>query len=253
MVKLTWKLKLGIILIIISISIYTITFLLFHNLNEMFFHFLLEFGVIPIDLLIITLIFEDELELKKSEHRTEKLDMLMGTFYSQVGNQLMETIYKQNNMQNNICDNLNQIVNWNENDFQKNIELFLNNPPIFKTKFNSQKDLDNFLTGLKIILSKNRLFVADLINNPSLFQKEDFSDMLLNILHLDEELNRKRLITLTEEDYKHLMDNISRTYNKIIIQWIKYVNFTYKNYPYMKELIFRTNPFDKDCTIYVKE
>jgi hypothetical protein len=219
----------------------------------MFFHFLLEFGIIPIDLLILTLIFEDQLEIRKSKHRTEKLDILMGTFYSEIGDDLIKIISQQNNLGNNTCQNLNQLSNWKEKDFKKNIKSLEKKPPIFKTNFKSENDKEKFFTEIRIILSKKRLFVADLINNPELFEKEDFSDMLLHILHLDEEINRKKSINLTENDYNHLMNNINRVYSKLIQQWVKYVHYLYKTNPYMMDITIRNNPFDKDCSIHVKK
>ena len=104
------------------------------------------------------------------------------------------------------------------------------------------------------LLINKREFIIGLLNNPNLLEKEEFSGLLTAILHLDEELeHRPDLSKVSDIDFNHLNGDMERIYNKLIHEWIYYLKYLNKHYPYMIALIIRTNPFDENADAYVKE
>ena len=86
-----------------------------------------------------------------------------------------------------------------------------------------------------------------------MLEKEEFTALINSILHLDEELeHRTDLALVNDSDFGHLNGDMQRVYDKLVYEWVYYLKYLDKHYPYMIALIIRTNPFDEDADVYVK-
>ena len=56
-----------------------------------------------------------------------------------------------------------------------------------------------------------------------------------------------------DADFNHLNGDIKRIYSKLIYEWIYYLKYLNTHYPYMISLIIRTNPFDEDADVHIKD
>jgi len=91
--------------------------------------------------------------------------------------------------------------------------------------------------------------VLSLLENPNLLEHECFTDLLLAIFHLSEELvARDTLEGLPQSDYEHLAGDIKRAYTLLIREWLAYMMHLKDNYPYLFSLVIRTNPLDADAS-----
>ena len=101
------------------------------------------------------------------------------------------------------------------------------------------------LIALEKKLNAQKDLVINLITNPMLIEHEEFSDMLMSILHLREELSSRCSHELEEYEIKHLAKDINVAYKYLTFEWIQYMKQLKANYPqlFLKALI--TNPFDK--------
>ena len=76
-----------------------------------------------------------------------------------------------------------------------------------------------------------RDFLIKLIENPVLLEHENFTELLMALFHLVEEMNyRSDLELLTQQDIEHLTNDIKRAYNIIINEWIEYLIYLKNNY-----------------------
>jgi hypothetical protein len=92
-----------------------------------------------------------------------------------------------------------------------------------------------------------------LIENPNIQEHENFTDLLRAIFHLLDELSqRNNLSELLDSDRKHLEGDISRVYKFLLFEWLRYLRYIKENYGYLFSLAVRTNPFDPDATVTVK-
>ncbi|WP_292785565.1 hypothetical protein [Methanobrevibacter sp.] len=196
-------------------------------------------------------ILDEIIERKEKEAMLEKLDMLMSTFFSEVGNELISQLSSVNKYKAN-TENLKSIKDWDEKDFDNKL-LELKNSSIDFTADITTDEREEFLENLKTLLVDKREFIINLINNPNILEKEEFTGLINAILHLDEELeHRADLALVNDADFGHLNGDMQRVYDKLVYEWVYYLKYLYKNYPYMIALIIRTNPFDDTADVYVK-
>ena len=96
--------------------------------------------------------------------------------------------------------------------------------------------------------------MLNLLENPNLVEYESFTNLLLAILHLTDELaNRHYLKKLPESDYNHLSEDVKRVYNQLILQWLDYMRHLKRDYPYLFSLALRINPFDETALVEINE
>ncbi len=90
MKKLSWELRLGIVLIVSSFLLYFAHFLIFKDAHHIFLYLLGDIAFIPIDVLIVTLIIHKVLVEREKHQILEKMNMVIGAFFSEVGSELLE-------------------------------------------------------------------------------------------------------------------------------------------------------------------
>ncbi len=82
-----------------------------------------------------------------------------------------------------------------------------------------------------------------------LIEHENFSEALLALFHLADELgSRENFVNLPETDLKHLAGDMNRTYGMLIEQWLFYLQHLKGQYPYLFSLAIRKNPFDRNAS-----
>lgn len=247
-----WKLKFSIIMVIAIIVIYGSNILILKDPEHVISYIWTHLGFIPVDILIVAFVLDEIISKKEKEAMMEKLDMIMSTFFSEIGNELIGQFSSVNQYKADTND-LESIKNWTDKDYENKLKEIKNVNIPFKADVAPQ-DREEYLTNIRNILIEKREFIVGLINNPNLLEKEEFSELLIAILHLDEELeHRPDLSKVSDIDFNHLNGDMERIYNKLVHEWIYYLKYLNKHYPYMIALIVRTNPFDDNADVYVKE
>jgi hypothetical protein len=86
------------------------------------------------------------------------------------------------------------------------------------------------------------------------FEHESFTDLILAINHLTEELKaRGDLSGLPSADASHLSNDIRRVYSQLILEWISYMEYLKIHYPYLFSLAMRKNPFDASASVTIRD
>ncbi|WP_405305245.1 hypothetical protein [Methanobrevibacter sp.] len=246
-----WKIKFSILMVILIIVIYGSNYLVLGDPEHIISYIWTHLGFIPVDILVVAFILDEIIERKEKEAMLEKLDMLMSTFFSEVGNELISQLSTANKYKAN-TENLKSIKNWDDKDYKNKLDELKNTTIDFQADI-ALENREEFLENLRGLLASKREFIINLINNPNLLEKEEFTELINSILHLDEELeHRKDLSLVTDADFAHLNGDMHRVYNKLVHEWVYYLRYLNKHYPYMIALIIRTNPFDDDAEVYVK-
>ncbi len=102
------------------------------------------------------------------------------------------------------------------------------------------------LEELKTFLIRKRQFLLALLENPTLLERERFTDLLWATSHFTEELEaRKSLTDLPEADIRRIAGDIQRVYRHLIVEWLSYVERLKSNYPYLFSLVARMHPFQE--------
>ena len=116
--------------------------------------------------------------------------MLISTFFTEIGNELIEEFSSANEFKAS-TSYLKAIPNWwTVQIYDKQLKKSKDANVDFNVDIEGGKRAE-FLINLRTLLKSKREFLINLINNPQLFEKEEFSGLLISILHLDEELKQQ--------------------------------------------------------------
>jgi hypothetical protein len=248
-----WKIKFSLLMVILIIIIYGSNYLVLGDAEHIISYVWTHLGFIPVDILVVAFLLDEIIERKEKEAMLEKLDMLMSTFFSEVGNDLINQLSTVNKYKAS-TENLKSIKNWNDADYENKLNELKNSNVDFSAMDIPLENREEFLEDLRTLLAGKREFIINLINNPNLLEKEEFTGLINAILHLDEELeHRQKLDLVTNSDFAHLNGDMQRVYSKLVYEWVYYLRYLNKHYPYMIALIIRTNPFDETASVYVTE
>jgi uncharacterized membrane protein len=91
-----WKLLAGIILVTLSLVLLTAHFLIFQDSHHLFFFLAGDLAFMPIEVLVVTLIIDQMLESREKQQRMEKLNLVIGAFFSKFGIPLLGMVFEHN-------------------------------------------------------------------------------------------------------------------------------------------------------------
>ena len=241
-----WQVALGVVLIALSTIVYYIHYLIFHDVEHIFKYLISDIAFVFIEVLLVTLVIHRVLAVREKKSLLNKLNMVIGAFYSEVGNKLMKLFSAFDPCSCDIAKELVIRKDWPDKQFddvRKNVAFYT--CPI------ECKAGD--LPAVRELLIGKRDFLLRLLENPNLLEHEAFTDLLWAVFHLTEELeNRADLKDLTKTDYEHIAGDIRRAYTILIAEWLAYMKHLKGNYPYLFSLAIRTNPFDPSASVTVK-
>jgi hypothetical protein len=205
-----------------------------------------DIAFVFIEVLMVTLIIHRLLSVREKRSMLEKLNMIIGAFFSEVGTSLLTYLSDFDTELDNIKKELVVNTNWSGKEFstvRKNLKNFSYKVEIRKIN----------LEYLRNFLIEKRGFLVRLLENPNLLEHESFTYLLWAVFHLTEELSiRKDIKHLPDTDYKHLTIDIKRAYTLLVREWIDYMEHLKNNYPYLFSLAMRTNPFDEKASPIVQ-
>jgi voltage-gated potassium channel len=174
-------------------------------------------------------------------NRMRKVNMVLGVFFSEVGDYLLGVFSRYQKDVQSIQDLLRVTPGWTRAQFAEARKQI----SVSDLTINSG-DLD--LSELNKFLKSKRNFMVGLLENPVLVEHEGFSEALLAVFHLQDELNcRKDLANLSSADRLHLAGDMNRVYGRLVEQWLIYLEHLKNQYPYIFSLAVRKNPFDSDA------
>lgn len=241
-----WQIILGICLIALSAVVYVVHYLIFRDPHHIFIYLIGDIAFVFFEVLMVTLVIHRLLSEREKKSRLEKLNMVIGAFFSEVGTRLLTYLSDFDPKLDRIRSELIVTKDWSDHEFRIVIKRLKN--------YDYGVDIQKVnLTHLSYFLMRKRDFLLRLLENPNLLEHESFTEVLRAVFHLTEELgNREDLEDLPDTDYQHLAGDIERVYLQIVRQWLDYMKHLKDNYPYLFSLAIRTNPFDQKASPIVK-
>lgn len=237
MKELIKKHRLPIILVIISGLMYSIDFMIFKDSHGILRSIIEQLAFIPIYVLLVMLVIEGLLDRKEKEERAEKLNVIIGVFFDELGIELLNGFSKADKNFNKIHDNFM----FTEQTFSKDL------PQTLKAIQNYVPSLKGQLSEILIVkeyISRHKEFLISLMENPNLIEHELFTNAILSVFHIYEELSlQENPEAICEADRKHIAKDMERAYMLLLEQWLYYMKHLEKNYPYLFSIEIRMNPF----------
>ena len=212
-----WRLALGLGLLLFSLLIYALEYLLLHNRQEIMTYFLNDLAFVPLSVLLVTLVLDQIMQGREKQNRLNKTNVVIGAFFSAVGIELLRALDA--------------------------LDLSGDKTTLSQPAFEE----------LRHLLAKHRDFMLRLLENQTLLEHEQFTDLLWASFHLADELSlRGSYETLPQSDLEHLALDAKRVYTTLSSQWIGYLTHLKTAYPYLYSLAVRMNPFEAEAQPVVR-
>lgn len=234
-----WYSFMAILLLVLSIVTYTIDYLVFGDLNRILLTATGEFAFVFIEVLLITLVIEEVIRRRELAIKLGKLNMVIGAFYSEVGLTMIRLISRMRCESEAVCSQFKVGKEWTHEDFIAAVQKL-------KERHGDATVNPVGLKELKLHLVQRRDFLLRLMENPNLLEHERFTELLLAVFHLvDELILRQDFDALPETDLAHLGGDVQRAFDQLTVEWVIYLEYLQKSYPYLFSLAIRDNPFDQ--------
>jgi hypothetical protein len=228
-------------MLIISVALYGADYLVFGKAGEVVSSFMGNLAFLPIYVLFVTLIIERILKEREKLAIRQKMNMVIGVFFSEVGTGLLRDFSGFLTEYGELADKLRVTMQWDSKDFANAMD--------FLARHAFEADCSGAdILRLKQFLLEKRPFLLGLLENPNLMEHDDFTDLLWAVSHLTEELAaRQRFQGLPRTDLDHLAGDIQRVYQTLTRQWVLYMRHLGEDYPYLFSLAVRTNPMNPEA------
>lgn len=219
-----------------SLALYLVDYFVLGNSRDIASSFLGNIAFLPIYVIFITLIVEQIVQEQERQAVMRKLNMVIGVFFSEVGNRLL----KELSAYVAVCAELKHhlLVNgtWKEGEFAKALD-YLHRTDIKVSCDGCDKN------RLKGFLIERRSFLVGLMENQNLLEHDQFTDLLWAVFHLVEELEaRPSFDDMPQSDIEHINGDIKRVFGHLSREWLLYMQHLKIDYPYLFSLAVRLNP-----------
>lgn len=220
----------------VSLTLYGMDYILLGDAKELSIWFLGNLAFLPVYVMIVTLMLEGILKERERETVRRKLNMVIGVFFSEVGNRLLKGL----STYVVACDELkcHLLINgsWKNTEFSAALD-FLKKSDIIINSGSCDKSV------IKKLLVEKRAFLVSLLENQNLLEHEEFTDLLWAVFHLVEELEaRESFDDMPQSDIDHINGDIKRVFGHLSREWVLYMQHLKNDYPYLFSLAVRLNP-----------
>jgi hypothetical protein len=246
MKKINWQIRLGAIMVALSILVFLIHYAIFRDARDIFFYFFIDLGFVFIEVLLVTLIIHEVLKFREKRALMEKMNMVIGAFFSEVGTTLLREMAACDPGAENISRELIIDGHWTKVQFRNAKRRIRNYEHAIESYCGDLASLREMLVG-------HREFLLRLLENPNLLEHDTFTNLLMAVFHLTEELAaRSDVRQLSETDRLHIANDMKRVYSLLTAEWLDYMEHLRENYPFLFSFAMRTNPFDPSATPEVR-
>jgi hypothetical protein len=242
-----YRIRFGVSLVILAFLVYLLHWLIFRDMHQIMLYLIGDIAFLFIQVLLVTVIIEQFLNERERRSKFQKLNMVIGAFFSEVGTPLLHYFIEFDKQAETLEKQLLVDGSWTAARFEQTRRDM--------EKFASEIDSrEGKLDELKSFLVPKRDNLLRLLENPTLLEHETFTELLWAVFHLTEELScRKSVSNLPPSDLSHLSGDIKRAYTLLIRQWLDYMEHLKQDYPYLFSLAVRMNPYNPQARVEVVE
>jgi len=215
--------------------------------SEMWRFLIGDVAFLLLQVAIVTLLIDRILRVREKRAMLQKLNMVIGAFFSEVGTELLGRLAVADSALDEVRDLLVPTAKWQPADYARAGKA--------AQTHSATIDLSSCdLNELKAMLVREKPFLLGLLGNQALLEHESFTELLWAVTHLAEELDaRADFEDLPAADRIHLAGDVKRAFTLLTGQWLEYVRHLQLAYPYLFSLAVRLNPLDPSASVTVKE
>jgi hypothetical protein len=225
-----------VLLALVSAILYLLDYVIIGSARDIASSFLGNLAFLPIYVLFVTVIIEQIMRERERQTTMRKLNMVIGAFFSEVGNLLLKELSAYVVMCDDLRSRLLVTGQWQEADFRRALDYLKTHEPRIDCSGCDKQQLKEFLVS-------KRSFLVGLLENQNLLEHEQFTDLLWAVFHLVEELDaRQSFDHMPASDMDHINGDIKRAFGYLSREWVFYMKHLNQDYPYLYSLAIRLNP-----------
>src|SRR5512135_2352768 len=115
--RIKWQIILGLVLVAVSVALYDVQINIFHSPRDTYFYLFQDLAFIPIQVLLVTLILNQLLNVREKNAMMNKLNMVIGTFFSEAGTTLLKSFAELDQNTDTIRGALLMRTDWTDQQF----------------------------------------------------------------------------------------------------------------------------------------
>ena len=229
--------KLIIGMVCLSAFFYVLHYVIFRDLHHITIFALHDIAFLPLEVILVSLVFERVLDAAHREEHRGKVSMIESIFFNESGSDMLRYLLLCDPGSRELCSAMHISESWDSSDFEQ-AHRFVDG-----YAFAVAPDRTDFF-ALHYHLGNRHKYFLKVIENPVLMDHESFTDLILAIYHLWEELEfRTDLYQLSDEDKQYLCGIISEIYHLLTREWLLNVSYTQKHHRERFSCAVRANPF----------
>ena len=211
--KLTVK-QLILLLLCASALLYAIHDLIFRDLHHLAIFGLHELAFVPLEVILVTLGLDQLVEKTHREEARSKVSIIETLYFNESGGTMLRYLTSFDPDAARLRELLQVTEDWHSSDFRQAIRQLKSYPFLL--------DLDRIdFFGLHYHLSQRHEYYRSMLENPALTQSEAFTEMIMKIYLLWEELDgRTNLYQLPEKDRNYLAELLHEIYRELTEYWL---------------------------------
>ncbi len=211
--KLTVK-QLILLLLCTSALLYAIHYLIFRDLHHLAIFGLHELAFVPLEVILVTLGLDQLVEKTHREEARSKVSIIETLYFNESGGTMLRYLTSFDPDAARLRELLQVTEDWHSSDFRQAIRQLKSYPFLL--------DLDRIdFFGLHYHLSQRHEYYRSMLENPALTQSEAFTEMIMKIYLLWEELDgRTNLYQLPEKDRNYLAELLHEIYRELTEYWL---------------------------------
>jgi hypothetical protein len=233
------------VLLAVSAGVYLLHLVLFLDPHHILIFLVGDIAFLPIEVLLVTLVIHELLESRARARRRDRLGMLISVFFSTVGIDLLAFLARADPAIEEVHRAVRSHGDWSPGDLAELRRI------LERHECRIAPDLVD-LPGIKAFLRQHGDFLLRLLENPALLEHESLSELMRAIFHAGEELDRRGVLDGgPSADREHLVVDLERVYPLLVAEWLAYLDYVGRHYPYLFSLAVRTTPFDPDASVTI--
>ena len=211
--KLTVK-QLILLLLCASALLYAIHYLIFRDLHHLAIFGLHELAFVPLEVILVTLGLDQLVEKTHREEARSKVSIIETLYFNESGGTMLRYLTSFDPDAARLRELLQVTEDWHSSDFRQAIRQLKSYPFLL--------DLDRIdFFGLHYHLSQRHEYYRSMLENPALTQSDAFTEMIMKIYLLWEELDgRTNLYQLPEKDRSYLAELLHEIYRELTEYWL---------------------------------
>lgn len=221
----------------LSAFFYILHYLIFRDFHHIAIFALHDIAFLPLEVILVSLVFERVLDDAHHNEQRGKINMIESIFFNESGSDMLRYLLLCDPESEKLCRAMCIADDWEYADFDR-AHRFAED-----YSFTVDPERTDFF-ALHYHLSNRHKYFLKVIENPALMDHESFTDLILAMYHLWEELDfRTDLYQLSDEDKQNLCSITSDVYRLLTHEWLLNVRYTKRHQEHRFACAMRTNPF----------